>query len=86
MAAGESLEQGDLLGHLAHLVNLDHKDLLEMLATQDIWVHPVKGDQRGHQGKQGKMEKRAKQETLERLDSQDHRAPGVSPALPGHLD
>lgn len=86
MAPGESLEQGDLLDHLAHLVSLDHRDHMEMLATLDIWGHRVKGDQRAHRGNRVKTENRANQETLERLGSPDQWAPEVSPALLGHLD
>lgn len=75
MAQGERLEQEGLLGQMAHLVKLDHKDLLEKLAIQGIWVHLGKGDLRVLQGSQGKMEKQEKQETLEKLDSLDHQDP-----------
>lgn len=75
MAPGERLEREDLLDQTAHLVKLDLKDLLEMLAIQGTWVHLAKGDPRALQGNQVKMVNQAKQETMEKLDSLDHQDP-----------
>jgi len=73
VAQGEKLEQEDLLGKMVHLVKLEDKDLLEMLAILDIWVILAKEDLRALQGNQVKMVKQAKQEILEKWDSLDQR-------------
>jgi len=73
VAQGEKLEQEDLLGKMVHLVKLEDKDLLEMLAILDIWVILAKEDLRALQGNQVKMVKQAKQEILEKWDSPDQR-------------
>lgn len=85
MAHGERLEPEDLQGPAEHLVNLAHKDPLEMLVIQDTWVHLDKGDLRALQGKQAKTEKRANQEILEKLDSLDQQDLEVFLEHPGLL-
>lgn len=85
MAHGERLEPEDLQGPTAHRVTLAHKDPLEMLVIQDIWVHLDKGDPRDLQEKLAKMENQAKQEILEKLDSLDQRGLEVFLEHPGLL-
>lgn len=75
MAQGEKLEQEDLLVQMAHLVHLEHKDLLEMSAIMDIWVNLAKEDLKALQGNQVKMVKQANQEILEKWDSLDQQDP-----------
>lgn len=86
MAQGEKLEQEDLLGQMVHLVCLEDKDLLEMLAILDIWVLLAKEDLRALQGNQVKMVKQANQEILEKLDSLDQRDLEGFQVHPGLLD
>lgn len=86
MAQGEKLEQEDLLGQAVHLVKLEDKDLLEMLASLDIWVVLAKEDLRALQGNQVKMVNQAKQEILEKWDSLDQRDLEGFQVHPGLLD
>jgi len=65
---GEKLVQEDLLGRMASLVTLDHKDPLGMLVILVRWGLLGHGDLRALQGSREKMVKRENQEMQENRD------------------